>query len=61
MQTKQNATKNPHSYSNALYTRYTRDFFVVEGFLAKNVQNFQFLLIRLELILISIGAVFLMR
>ena len=61
MQTKQHATKIPHSYSNKIYQEL---FFVVEGFLARNVKNLQFLSTSwncIQYIFISRGAVFLMR
>ena len=44
IQTKQHAMKKPHSYSNRNKI-YKGLFFVVEGFLAENVQNLQFLFI----------------
>ena len=44
MQAKQHIMKNrTHIHSE---TRFTRDFFVDEGFLAENVQKLQFLLIQ---------------
>ena len=43
MQTKQDATKKAHSYSN-VKKDILGTIFVVEGVLAENVQNLQFLL-----------------